>query len=139
MVYVISQDGKPLMPCSNPIARLLLKQGKAKVKKREPFTVKLTYETTNYIQDLTLGVDAGSGTIGTAVSNDNGNIVYISEVVVRNDITDKMTQRAKYRRNRRNRKTRYRKARWLNRANSIKKDRFSPTMQSKLLELSRKV
>lgn len=27
MVYVISQDGKPLMPCSNPIARLLLKQG----------------------------------------------------------------------------------------------------------------
>ena len=56
----------------------------------------------------------------------------MSEVVVRNDITDKMTQRAKYRRNRRNRKTRYRKARWLNRASSIKKDRFSPTMQSKL-------
>ena len=45
MVYVISQDGKPLMPCSDPIARLLLKQGKAKVKKREPFTIKLTYET----------------------------------------------------------------------------------------------
>lgn len=43
MVYVISQDGKPLMPCSDPIARLLLKQGKAKVKKREPFTIKLTY------------------------------------------------------------------------------------------------
>ena len=56
----------------------------------------------------------------------------MSEVVVRNDITDKMTQRAKYRRNRRNRKTRYRKARWLNRANSIRNDRFSPTMQSKL-------
>ena len=43
MVYVISQDGKPLMPCSDPIARLLLKQGKAKVKKREPFTIKLIY------------------------------------------------------------------------------------------------
>ena len=56
MVYVISQDGKPLMPCSDPIARLLLKQGKAKVKKREPFTIKLTYETTNYTQGLTLGV-----------------------------------------------------------------------------------
>lgn len=131
MVYVISQNKKPLMPCSNPTARLLLKQGKAKVKKREPFTIKLTYETTNYTQDLTLGVDTGSGTIGTAVSRDDGNIVYMSEVIVRNDITDKMTQRAKYRRNRRNRKTRYRKARWLNRANSIKKDRFSPTMVSK--------
>lgn len=71
MVYVISQDGKPLMPCSDPIARLLLKQGKAKVKKREPFTIKLIYETTNYTQGLTLGVDTGSGTIGTAVSKDN--------------------------------------------------------------------
>lgn len=131
MVYVISQENKPLMPCSNPIARLLLKQGRAKVKKREPFTIKLTYETTNYTQDLTLGVDTGSGTIGAAVSKDNGDIVYISEVVVRNNIADRMTRRSKYRRNRRNRKTRYRKARWLNRKNSIKSDRFSPTMISK--------
>ena len=29
MVYVISKDSKPLMPCSNAVARLLLKQGKA--------------------------------------------------------------------------------------------------------------
>lgn len=132
MVYVVSQDNKPLMPCSNPIARLLLKQCKAKVKKREPFTIKLIYETTNYTQDLTLGVDTGSGTIGTAVSKNNGDIVYMSEVMVRNDITDKMIRRAKYRRNRRNRKTRYRKARWLNRANSIRTGRLSSTMQSKL-------
>lgn len=132
MVYVISKEDKPLMPCGNAIARLLLKQDKAKVKRREPFTIKLTYETTNYTQDLTLGVDTGSGTIGAAVSKDNGDIIYMSEVIVRNDIADKMTQRAKYRRNRRNCKTRYRKSRWLNRANSIKKDRLSPTMQSKL-------
>ena len=77
-------------------------------------------------------INSGSGAIGTAVSTDDGEIVYMSEVVVRNDITDKMTQRAKYRRNRRSRKTRYRKARWLNRKNSIKKDRFNPTMVSKL-------
>ncbi len=44
MVYVISQNGKPLMPCENVIARLLLKQGKAKVKRRIPFTIKLLYE-----------------------------------------------------------------------------------------------
>ena len=132
MVYVISKENKPLMPCSNAIARLLLKQGKAKVKMREPFTIKLTFETTNYTQDLTLGVDTGSGTIGTAVSKNNGDIIYMSEVIVRNDITDKITQRAKYRRNRRNRKTRYRKARWLNRANSIRTNRFSPTMVSKI-------
>ena len=77
-------------------------------------------------------MDTGSGTIGTGVSNDNSDIVYMSEVIVRNDIMDKMTQRRKYRKNRRGRKTRYRKARWLNRANSTKTDRFSPTMQSKL-------
>lgn len=69
MVYVLSKDGSPLMPCSNVIARLLLKQDKAKVKSREPFTIKLLDETTDYTQELTLAVDTGSGTIGTSVSN----------------------------------------------------------------------
>ena len=132
MVYVIAKNGQPLMPTDRyGKVKHLLRDGKAKVIKRCPFTIKLLYESTTHTQNLTLGVDTGSGTIGTAVCKDNGDIVYMSEVVVRNDITDKMTQRAEYRRNRRNRKTRYRKARWLNRANSIRTDRFSPTMQSK--------
>lgn len=120
------------MPCKPVIARLLLKQGKAKCIKRTPFTIKLLYQTTNYTQDITLGVDTGSGKIGSSAVAENGNILYLSEIEVRNDITNKMTQRSKYRRNRRNRKTRYRKPRWLNRKNSIKKDRFSPTMISKI-------
>lgn len=132
MVYVINYDGTPLMPCISVIARLLLKQGKAKCIKRTPFTIKLLYQTTNYTQNTTLGIDTGSGKIGSAVVKDNGNVVYMSQVEIRNDITDKMKQRSKYRRNRRNRKTRYRKARWANRKNSIKKDRFSPTMTSKV-------
>ena len=133
MVYVLNRDGQPLMPTNrHGKVKHLLKTGKAKVVKRCPFTIKLLYSTTQYTQDLILGVDTGSGTVGAAVSRDNGDVVYASEVTVRNDITDKMTQRAKYRRNRRNRKTRYRKARWLNRANSIKTGRFSPTMRSKL-------
>ena len=133
MVYVLDKNGRPLMPTNrHGKVKHLLKDGKAKVVKRCPFIIKLTYETTNYVQDLTLGVDTGSGTIGTAVSKDNGDIVYMSEVILRNDITNKMSQRSKYRRSRRNRKTRYRKARWLNRANSIRSNRFSPTMQSKL-------
>lgn len=131
MVYVISKDGKPLMPCSNVIARLLLKQGKAKVKKRVPFTLKLLYATIEYTQELILGVDTGSSHIGTAVSDNNGNIYYMADTKIRNDIADKMKRRGMYRRDRRNRKTRYRPARWLNRRNSIKNDRFSPTMVSK--------
>lgn len=132
MVYVINYDGNPLMPCSNVIARLLLKQGKAKVKRKTPFTIKLIRQTTSYTQNLTLGIDTGSSKIGSAVVKNNGDVVYLSQIEIRNDITDKMKQRSKYRRNRRNRKTRYRKARWLNRKNSIKKDRFSPTMVSKI-------
>lgn len=133
MVYVINQNGQPLMPTDrHGKVKHLLKNGKAKVVKRCPFTIKLLYDSTNHTQSLTLGVDTGSGTIGAAVSKENGDIVYLSEVQVRNDITDKMIQRAKYRRNRRNRKTRYREARWLNRKNSIKANRFSPTMRSKL-------
>lgn len=132
MVYVLNKNGQPLMPTNrHGKVKHLLKDGKAKVVKRCPFTIKLLYDSTNHTQNLTLGIDTGSGTIGTAVSDDNGNIVYMSKVIVRNDIADKMTQRAKYRRSRRNRKTRYRKARWLNRKNSIKSGRFSPTMVSK--------
>lgn len=132
MVYVINYDNTPLMPCSNVIARLLLKQGKAKVKSKTPFTIKLLYQTTNYTQELSHGVDTGSKYVGSAVVDLQGNVLYLSQIEIRNDVSDKMTQRSKYRRNRRNRKTRYRKARWLNRKNSIKEGRFSPTMVSKI-------
>ena len=132
MVYVINYDGKPLMPCKPVIARLLLKDGKAKCIRRTPFTIKLLYQATDYIQDLTLGIDTGSSKIGSAVVNDENEVFYMSEIEIRNDISDKMDKRAKYRRTRRNRKTRYRKPRFDNRKNSIKKDRFSPTMTSKI-------
>jgi hypothetical protein len=132
MVYVLNYDNGALMPCCNSIARLLLKEEKAKVVKRCPFTIKLKYQTTTYAQPLTLGIDTGSGMIGSAVVNSKNEVIYTSQIEIRNDISSKMEQRSKYRRNRRNRKTRYRKARWLNRKNSIKKDRFSPTIVSKV-------
>lgn len=132
IIYVLSKTGKPLMPTKRAgKVRRMLRDGKAKVVRKCPFTIKLTYDATEYTQPLILGVDTGSGTIGTAVSKENGEIVYISNVVVRNDIKEKLDTRRKYRRTRRNLKTRYRKARWLNRKNSIKNDRFSPTMISK--------
>jgi len=132
MVYVLSKEGTPLMPCCQAIGRLLLKQGKAKVKRTVPFTIILNYETTSYTQKLTHGIDTGSKKIGSAVTNEKNEVIYVSEIEIRNDISEKMTQRSKYRRNRRNRKTRYRKCRFLNRKNSIQNDRFSPTMKSKI-------
>ena len=59
-VYVLNKHGEPLMPCSPRKARLLLKQKKACVVKRTPFTIKLLYGSTGYKQPITLGVDAGS-------------------------------------------------------------------------------
>jgi hypothetical protein len=131
MVYVLSISGKPLMSCSNSIGRILLKENKARVKSKLPFVIQLNYVTTEYTQPLTHGVDTGSDKIGSAVVKDNGDVVYLAEIKIHNDIARKMKQRSKYRRSRRFRKTRYRQARWLNRKNSIKKDRFSPTMISK--------
>src|SRR5215831_1853420 len=132
-VYVLSPDRTPLMPCSSVIARLLLKEGKAKVVHRTPFTIKLYALPENtYTQPLTLGVDTGSRVIGSAVASEQGTILYLSEVEVRNDIATTMKERATHRRDRRNRKTRYRAARWLNRRNSLKTGQYSPTMRSKL-------
>lgn len=120
------------MPTTPAKARKMFRDGKAKCIRRTPFTIRLLYHTTTYTQPITLGIDTGSSHIGSAAIDTKGNVVYLSEIEIRNDITCKMKQRAKYRRSRRNRKTRYRQARWLNRKNSIKTYRFSPTMVSKL-------
>jgi IS5 family transposase len=113
----------PLMPCKEAAARVLLKQRKAKVKRREPFTIELLYKTAMYTQPLTLGIDTGSTVLAGAVVDGAGSAVYLSEVEIRNDISKKMTQRHQYRRDRRNRKTRYRQARWQNRSNSKQETR----------------
>ena len=61
MVYVLNKNGQPLMPTENHAkVRVLLKQGKAKVIKRCPFTIKLLYESKNHTQPISLGIDAGS-------------------------------------------------------------------------------
>lgn len=133
MVYVIGKDGKPLMPIRrHGKVRRLLNSGRAKVVSRDPFTIQLLFETKKEVSDLVLGVDTGSSKIGCAVVTPKKEVLYISEVKVRNDITTKMERRKVYRRERRSRKLRYRKQRFLNRGNSNKKDRFSPTMVSKI-------
>ncbi|MCP4984648.1 MAG: HNH endonuclease, partial [Colwellia sp.] len=130
-VYVLNQKGEPLMPCKPAIARLLLKEGKAKVKKTRPFTVKLTIASTEYKQPVTAGMDTGSKVVGSAAIT-NGQVVYQAETQIRQDVSKKVKQRAMYRRTRRCRKCRYRPARWLNRSNSYKVDRLAPSIRSKV-------
>lgn len=131
MVYVLSKTGKPLMPCENVIARLLFKQNKARVKRKMPFTIQLTYDSTEYIQEVTLGQDTGSKHVGTACIVNN-KVIYQSQIELRDDIKSKMDNRRQARRNRRNRKTRYRKPRFLNRKNSTRLNRLPPSVKHKV-------
>ena len=65
MVYVLNQNGQPLMPTENHAkVRVLLKQGKVKVINKCPFTIQLLYDSTHYVQSVSLGIDAGSKHIG---------------------------------------------------------------------------
>lgn len=131
MVYVVSENGQPLMPTENHAkVRVLLKTGKAKVLNRCPFTIKLVYECTTYTQPLTLGVDAGSKTIGISVSSEKKEY-YASEVAIRNDIVDLISTRRQCRRNRRNRKTRYREPKFDNRVHSKNKGWLAPSVENK--------
>ena len=132
-VYVISKDGQPLMPTSRfGKVRRLLKNKKAKVVSRCPFTIKLLYEPESLVvQEIVLGQDTGSKHVGTACVADN-KVLYQSETTLRDDIKKKMDKRRAVRENRRHRKVRYRKPRILNRANSTKKDRLPPSVRSKV-------
>ena len=130
MVYVISKDGQPLMPMRrHGKVRRLLDSKRAKVVRRDPFTIKLLFETEKTEPSLTLGVDTGSSKIGCAVVTPKKEVLYVSEVEIRNDITTKMERRKVYRRARRSRKIRYRKPRFLNRC---KKGWLFPTIDSKI-------
>ena len=80
---------------------------------KKPTFTRLSHRKVSYVREVKTPAD----------------VLYLSEVTVRNNIATIMKERAKYRRNR---KTRYRKARWFNRKNSIKTGRFSPTMRSKI-------
>ena len=63
LVYILNNQGKPLMPCKPQKVRKLLKQNKAKIVKKQPFTIQLLYSSSGYKQTINLGVDAGSKVI----------------------------------------------------------------------------
>lgn len=112
--------------------RRLLKEGKAKVVRREPFTIKLLYEPeTDVVQECYCGVDTGSKHIGVAVVG-NDKVLYQSQTELRSDIKRKMDSRRQTRKSRHSRKIRYRKPRFLNRRNSIREDRLPPSVKHKV-------
>lgn len=130
MVYVLNIKGKPLMPCKKAKARKLLKQSRAKIYKREPFTIQLLFECENQTQDITLGVDAGSKHIGLSATTEKKEL-YAADVELRNDIVDLISTRRQNRRTRRNR-LRYRASRFNNRVHSKNKGWLAPSVEHKI-------
>ena len=130
MVYVLNQNGQPLMPTENHAkVRILLKQGKAKVIKKCPFTIQLLYSSANHTQEITLGVDSGSKHIGLSATTAD-KVLFESDVELRNDAVALLSIRRQNRRTRRNHKTRYRKPRFDNRK---RKDGWlAPSVQNKV-------
>lgn len=129
MVYVIDKDNNPLMPTNrHGKVKHLLKDKKAIVVKRCPFTIKLMYDTTSYIQYIILGVDAGSKVVGLSATTET-NEMFTSEIELRNDIVELLSTRRQNRRTRRNH-LRYREPRFDNRAKI--KGWLAPSVQHKV-------
>ncbi len=132
MVYVLSHDGQPLMPTMRyGKVRRMLQSGLAKVVTRCPFTIQLRYESTTYTQDVFLGVDAGSKHIGISATT-KSRVLYESDVELRNDIVELLSTRREARQSRRNRKTRYRAPRFLNRTHTKHKGWLAPSIENKI-------
>ena len=69
-VFVINQRKEPLMPTTQSKARKLLNSGKAKIYKREPFTIQLLIQTGESKQEINLGIDAGSKFVGISATTE---------------------------------------------------------------------
>lgn len=118
-VFVLSSDGQPLDPCHPARARQLLKHGKAAVWRRYPFTIRLSARTSaeSVTHPHRLKLDPGSKTTGIAVVAEmTRRVVWAGELTHRGQtIRDALLSRRGIRRSRRQRKTRYRQPRFLNR------------------------
>ena len=113
VVYVLSIEGSPLMPCSQAKARKLLKSQRASVVTCYPFTIRLNFVCENKIQDVQMGIDSGYQNIGYSCVSATQELA-CGTVVMDGKTSERLTERRMYRRGRRN-KLWYRKPRFLNR------------------------
>jgi hypothetical protein len=113
IVFVLSIDGSPLMPCTYAKARHLLEGGKAKVVKLNPFVIRLKFECENKVQKMRLGVDAGYKTVGFSAIIDKRE-VFAGDFNLDQNTSKRLIEKKMYRRKKRGR-LRYREPRFDNR------------------------
>lgn len=143
-VYVLDHTGNPLMPTKrHGWVRRALRDGKASVVKRSPFTIKLTYESETVKQDVSLHLDAGYANIGFSAQSESRELLG-GEVKLLKGMSERIKERAMYRNNRRS-NLRYRKPKFKKGGDFISNRPdgwLAPSIQHKLdshLHLSRKI
>lgn len=121
MVYVLDKYKRPLMPCTEKRARLLLSRSRAVIHRMAPFTIRLKdriMEESNF-QPLRLKLKPGAKESGLAIlredSPEQSEAIFLGAIQHKPGIKLSLESRRNLRRSRRNRKTRYRKPRFNNR------------------------
>ncbi|MDD2714025.1 MAG: RNA-guided endonuclease IscB [Simplicispira sp.] len=145
-VFVLDNQGKALMPCTEKRARLLLARGRARVHRLVPMVIRLVDRqiASCALQPLRLKLDPGSKTTGLALVRDaqvidqhSGEVqtsvvvLNLMELVHRGrQISEALTARRQMRRRRRS-NLRYRAPRFLNRGNK-KSGWLAPSLQHRV-------
>lgn len=129
-VFVLDQHKKPLMPCTEKRARLLLARGRAVVHRRAPFVIRLKdrERAQSTVQQVAVKLDPGSKTTGLALvrgeQTEEGEVhhaLWLANLSHRGEqVHQAMQQRAGYRRRRRSANLRHRPARFQNRKRKAK-------------------
>lgn len=122
------------MPCSNARARQLLRDGKAAMFRRYPFTIVLKERQGGDTQPISLNVDPGSKTTGVSLVADYQRgpcALWALHIGHRGQqIKSSLVSRRGIRQSRRHRKTRYRASRFSNRTRS--KGWLPPSVMSRV-------
>ena len=128
-VFVIHKDGYPLMPTHPAKARILLKKKEAKIVRMIPFTIQLLRDSGNITQEISLGIDPGE-TVGISATTEK-EVLFEAQMKHRDEeVKENLSTRREARSSRRNRKTHYRKPRFLNRKKN--KGWISPSLETML-------
>lgn len=130
-VFVLDKHKRPLMPCSEKHARLLLERGRARVHRMCPFTLRLTDRSVEQssVQPVRVKLDPGSKVTGFALVRESETVASATGEIRReasvlsllelqhrgHAIRDSLTQRWSFRRRRRSANLRYRASRFDNR------------------------
>ena len=130
LIFVIDTNKRSLTPCKPSMARKLLIAGKAAIFRMYPFTIILKKVVIAIPEPIAIKIDPGSKTTGIVLVQGE-KVIFGAELTHRGQaIKASLESRRSLRRGRRNRHTRYRQARFLNRTRP--KGWLAPSLQHRV-------